>query len=65
MLVFFCFFFVPIAVSEVRALVNRKHIHEALEQVKQALHEYNLSCYPQIQVVTLYWLVLYYNTQKL
>ncbi|XP_076264424.1 ftz transcription factor 1 isoform X2 [Rhynchophorus ferrugineus] len=35
--------------AEVRGITNRKHVQEGYEQVQQALLEYCLTCYPQIQ----------------
>lgn len=46
---YICLKFMLLLNPEVRLLVNRKHIYDALEQVKQGLLEYNLSCYPHIQ----------------
>lgn len=46
---YICLKFLLLLNPDVRALVNRKHIHEALEQVKQALLEYNLNFYPEIK----------------
>lgn len=36
--------------SDVRGITNRKHVEEGYEQVSQALLEYTVTCYPQIQV---------------
>lgn len=35
--------------AEVRGITNRKHVQEGYEQVQQALLEYCMTCYPQIQ----------------
>ncbi|XP_048524849.1 nuclear hormone receptor FTZ-F1 isoform X3 [Dendroctonus ponderosae] len=35
--------------ADVRGITNRKHVQEGYEQVQQALLEYCLACYPQIQ----------------
>lgn len=36
--------------TEVRGLVNKKHVQEGHEQVQQALLDYTLTCYPSIPV---------------
>lgn len=36
--------------SDVRGITNRKHVQEGYEQVQQALLEYTMTIYPQIQV---------------
>lgn len=41
---------IPLAFSDVRGITNRKHVEEGYEQVSQALLEYTVTCYPQIQV---------------
>lgn len=35
--------------ADVRGITNRKHIQEGYDQVQQALLEYTVTCYPQIQ----------------
>ena len=42
----FCFEFA----AEVRGLVNRTTVQEGYEQVQQALLDYCVTCYPQVQV---------------
>lgn len=37
-------------ITDVRGIANRKHVQEGYEQVQQALLEYTVTCYPQIQV---------------
>lgn len=39
-----------IVCADVRGIANRKHVQEGYEQVQQALLEYTVTCYPQIQV---------------
>ncbi|KAK9882831.1 hypothetical protein WA026_023446 [Henosepilachna vigintioctopunctata] len=34
---------------DIRGITNRKHVQEGYEQVQQALLEYTVTCYPQIQ----------------
>lgn len=36
--------------TDVRGIANRKHVQEGYEQVQQALLEYTVTCYPQVQV---------------
>lgn len=36
---------------EVRGLMNKRHVQEGHEQVRQALAEYCVSAHPQIQVI--------------
>lgn len=40
--------------SDVRGIANRKHVQEGYEQVQQALLEYTVTCYPQIQVCLIF-----------
>lgn len=35
--------------AEVRGITNRKHVQDGYEQVQQALLEYCVTCYPQVQ----------------
>lgn len=35
--------------ADVRGITNRKHVQEGYEQVQQALLEYTVTCYPQVQ----------------
>uniref|UniRef100_T1IY60 NR LBD domain-containing protein n=1 Tax=Strigamia maritima TaxID=126957 RepID=T1IY60_STRMM len=42
-----CLKFLLLLNPDVRGLVNRKHVQEAHEQVKQALLDYSLNCYQQ------------------
>lgn len=35
---------------DVRGISNRKHVQDGYEQVQRALHDYTVTCYPQIQV---------------
>ncbi|CAH1119576.1 unnamed protein product [Phaedon cochleariae] len=39
----------PHFLTDVRGITNRKHVEEGYEQVQQALLEYTMTCYPQIQ----------------
>lgn len=36
--------------TDVRGLVNKKHVQEGHEQVQQALMDYTISCYPSVPV---------------
>nr|WAT94097.1 FTZ-F1 alpha [Henosepilachna vigintioctopunctata] len=36
-------------IPDIRGITNRKHVQEGYEQVQQALLEYTVTCYPQIQ----------------
>lgn len=40
--------------TDVRGIMNRKHVQEGHNQVKTALHDYTAVNYPQIQVCTSY-----------
>ncbi|XP_044256191.1 nuclear hormone receptor FTZ-F1 isoform X1 [Tribolium madens] len=39
----------PVYFLDVRGITNKKHVQEGYEQVQQALLEYTVTCYPQIQ----------------
>ena len=47
---FFSTFFFFSGFSDVKGLMNRRHVVEAQEQVQQALFDYTLNCYTQIPV---------------
>jgi hypothetical protein len=46
--------------AEVRGIMNRRHVQEGYDQVQQALLDYTVNCYPQIQVTysSICWAVL-------
>jgi hypothetical protein len=46
--------------AEVRGIMNRRHVQEGYDQVQQALLDYTVNCYPQIQVTysSICWVVL-------
>ncbi|XP_019760699.1 nuclear hormone receptor FTZ-F1 isoform X4 [Dendroctonus ponderosae] len=46
---YICVKFMLLLNPDVRGITNRKHVQEGYEQVQQALLEYCLACYPQIQ----------------
>ncbi|KAL1517669.1 hypothetical protein ABEB36_001404 [Hypothenemus hampei] len=46
---YICVKFMLLLNPEVRGITNRKHVQEGFEQVQQALLEYCVTCYPQIQ----------------
>ncbi|XP_044746177.1 nuclear hormone receptor FTZ-F1 isoform X2 [Coccinella septempunctata] len=46
---YICIKFMLLLSPECRGITNRKHVQEGYEQVQQALLEYSLTCYPQIQ----------------
>ncbi|KAK9499997.1 hypothetical protein O3M35_002917 [Rhynocoris fuscipes] len=46
---YICIKFLLLLNPDVRGLMNRKHVQEGHEQVQQALHDYCLTSYPQIQ----------------
>ncbi|XP_023312853.1 nuclear hormone receptor FTZ-F1-like, partial [Anoplophora glabripennis] len=46
---YICIKFLLLLNPDVRGITNRKHVQEGFEQVQQALLEYTVSCYPQIQ----------------
>lgn len=46
---YICVKFLLLLNPDVRGLMNRKHVQEGHEQVQQALLDYCLTCYPQLQ----------------
>lgn len=47
----FCWFNVILIVFlDVRGITNRKHVQEGYEQVQQALLEFTITCYSNVQV---------------
>ncbi|CAH1187270.1 unnamed protein product [Phyllotreta striolata] len=46
---YICIKFMLLLNPDVRGITNRKHVLEGYEQVQQALLEYTVTCYPQIQ----------------
>ncbi|XP_047098390.1 nuclear hormone receptor FTZ-F1 [Schistocerca piceifrons] len=46
---YICVKFLLLLNPDVRGLANRKHVQEGHDQVQQALLDYTLTCYPQIQ----------------
>ncbi|CAH0547143.1 unnamed protein product [Brassicogethes aeneus] len=46
---YICIKFLLLLNPDVRGITNRKHVQEGFEQVQQALLEYTMTCYPQIQ----------------
>ncbi|XP_057671990.1 nuclear hormone receptor FTZ-F1 isoform X3 [Diorhabda carinulata] len=46
---YICIKFMLLLNPDVRGITNRKHVQEGYEQVQQALLEYTVTCYPQIQ----------------
>lgn len=42
---------------DVRGISNRKHVQDGYEQVQRALHDYTVTCYPQVQVCMLITLI--------
>uniref|UniRef100_A0A1B6DPB7 Nuclear hormone receptor FTZ-F1 n=1 Tax=Clastoptera arizonana TaxID=38151 RepID=A0A1B6DPB7_9HEMI len=47
---YICVKFLLLLNPDVRGLMNRKHVQEGHEQVQQALLDYCMTCYPQLQV---------------
>ncbi|KAG8224064.1 hypothetical protein J437_LFUL001141 [Ladona fulva] len=46
---YICIKFLLLLNPEVRGLMNWKHVHDGHDQVQQALLDYTVTCYPQIQ----------------
>ncbi|XP_063920150.1 nuclear hormone receptor FTZ-F1 isoform X2 [Zophobas morio] len=46
---YICVKFLLLLNPDVRGITNKKHVQEGYEQVQQALLEYTVTCYPQIQ----------------
>ncbi|XP_072376465.1 nuclear hormone receptor FTZ-F1 isoform X1 [Diabrotica undecimpunctata] len=46
---YICIKFMLLLNPDVRGITNRKHVQEGYEQVQQALLEYTVTCYPQVQ----------------
>ncbi|XP_060521037.1 nuclear hormone receptor FTZ-F1 isoform X2 [Cylas formicarius] len=46
---YICVKFMLLLNPDVRGITNRKHVQEGYEQVQQALLEYTVTCYPQVQ----------------
>jgi len=46
---YICVKFLLLLNPEVRGIMNRRHVQEGYDQVQQALLDYTVNCYPQIQ----------------
>jgi nuclear receptor subfamily 5 group A protein 3 len=46
---YICVKFLLLLNPDVRGITNKKHVQEGYEQVQQALLEYTVTCYPQVQ----------------
>nr|CAQ57670.1 nuclear receptor [Blattella germanica] len=46
---YICVKFLLLLNPEVRGIMNRRHVQEGYDQVQQALMDYTVNCYPQIQ----------------